>query len=487
MEKPDKKIFFDAIETDGILSIARRPDSPLGKTAGSVMGELRTTTSSPDDTPGGSGKPAISKYPMEVDSGHQYAPWSAWSGDDTLPNRIEQLLDLVPFARQVIYRKAQMATGDGIIYVKEKDLAKTDTPERAYVPDVEDFNEANEIDTEWFFPQALDFYTHFNAFSEMKLSVSRKYVLGLYHKEAPFSRLTKQDAAGVVRFLLYDAYFAWGMHQPFAQDKEQATTNGGSGILIPLLTWWDKESFFNSLRGYSFAYHTRIRAGRSPYYARPPWSGMFRKNGWLDAAADVPRIVNAMQKNQINLKYQIAIEESYFKSLYPEWDSYTAPQRIAALDKFEHKINDTLVGVDKGFASILTVFKFDSIQNKELGKVEIIAIDDKVKGDSWVPGSEKANFEITHAWGEHPTDFGLSRENGSMGSGSGSDKREVWNAKISLNTIEQRYLLGPLRLAYKYNKFGVVPMIAHTAHTTSNLSESGQVPGKGTTQPVAGK
>jgi hypothetical protein len=476
MEKPEN-IIFDAFEEAGQLRIARRPDP--------VLSELRTTSTGPDDVPGGTGRPAISRYPLEVDSGFDYAPWGTWSGDDSLPNRIEDLLDRVPFARQVIYRKAQMAAGDGIIYVKEADLARTPNPERAYLPDVEDFNEANQVDTEWFFPQALDFYTHFNAFSEMKLSLSRRFVLGLYHKEAPFSRLTAQDAAGVIRFLMYDAYFAWGMHQPFAAAGTGATSRGGTGILLPLFTWWDPTGFFDRLAGHSFSYHTRIRSGRSPYYARPPWIGMFKRNGWLDAAADVPRIVNAMQKNQINLKYQIAVEESYFKALHPEWDSYTAQQRSAALDKFEDRINETLTGVDKGYSSLLTVFKFDAVQQKELGKIEITAIDDKVKSDSWVPGAEKANFEITHAWGEHPTDFGLSRENGSMGSGSGSDKREVWNANISLNTIEQRYLLGPLNLAYKYNGFKVRAMVAHTSHTTSNLSESGLVPSKGTVQPTS--
>jgi len=141
--------------------------------------------------------------------------------------------------------------------------------------------------------------------------------------------------------------------------------------------------------------------------------------------------------------------------------------------------------VDKGYTSILTVFHFDELKNQALGKIEIIAIDDKVKSDSWVPGAERANFEIVQGLGAHPTDFGLSRENGAMGSGSGSDKREVYNTGISLNTVEQQCLLAPLNFISRYNRWGVRFLIDHTSHTTSNLNESGLVPSKNTLSPAS--
>jgi hypothetical protein len=470
------KIRFDAYEgRDGNLKIARNTD---------VVGELRTQSTDPDKVPANP-RPAISDYPLEWDSGYDYAPWGIYAGDDNLPNRMEYMADLVPLIRQVQLRKAKMLMGNGLIYVKEADLAKTSSPERAYLPDVEDFNDNSQIETEWLLPQAMEWNLHANTFSELKLSMSRRFITNIFHKEAPYCRLTKQDARGVIKYLAYDALFAWNQHQRGAGfDATNGKAAGGTATLMPLLPWWDAYQFFQTLRGDTFAYHTRIRSGRSPYYARPAHAGLFRANGWVEGAADVPRILNSLQKNQITLKYQITVEESYFKIEHPEWDSYTSAQRSAALDRFEDKINDRFVGVDKAYSTILSVFRFDPLQSKELGKVEIVAIDDKLKHDSWIPGAEKANFEIVHGMGEHPTNFGLAREGGAMGAGSGSDKKEVWNSSQDLNNIEQKLLLWVLKFAYKFNKFGVVPMIDMTSHTTSNLSESGKVHSQNNPQPA---
>lgn len=463
-------IRFYAFEQGGALRIARE-QLPAK--------ELPPSPTDPDKVPGS--RPAISDYPLEFESGYDYAPWGLYAGDDNLPNRLEYKADLVPLVRQVQRRQAKMLLGNGLIYVKESDLARTPSPERAYLPDVEDFNQNSQLETEWLLPQALEWALHANTFSELKLSLSRRFITGIFHKEATFCRLSQQDSAGVIRYVLYDALFGWNQHERGGSDRP-----GGTATLLPLMPWWNPAQFFERLRGDTFAFHTRIRSGRSPYYARAPHTGLFRPEGWVDAAADVPRIYNSMQKNQIVLKYQITVEESYFKIEHPEWESYTAEQRSAAIDRFEDNINDRFVGVDKSYSSILSVFRYDSYQNKELGKVEITAIDDKLKQDAWIPGAERANFEIVHGMGEHPTNFGLAREGGAMGAGSGSDKREVWNATQDLNSIEQKMLLWILRFAYRFNRFGVVPMIDMTAHTTSNLSESGKVPSQNTTSPKPG-
>ncbi len=469
-----EKIIFDAIDTgNGTLQVARRPMP-------SVAGELRIRSNDADHQPGSS-RPAISKYPSELSAGYTYAPWGAFPGDDGLPNRIEMKFERVAIAGQAALKLAKLLYGNGIIYVKTADLAKTAQPERAYSREIEDFMEENQIETEWFFPQCLDWQRHWNTFSELKLSMSRKFITGLFHKEAPFCRLSKQDDSGVIRHLLYDSRFALGMHQAGTPDNL-----GGSAAIIPLLTWFDQRGFFDRLRGFSFAHHSRIRFGRSIYYPRPPWVGLFTQDGWMDAAADVPRIVNSMAKNQITLKYQITLEESYFKIEHPDWDSYTAEQREAALIKLENRINDKLTGPDKAYTSILSVFRYDAMQQVELGKIEIVAIDDKIKKDSWVPGAERANFEIVQGLGAHPTDFGLAREGGSMGAGSGSDKREVYNTAIDTNTIEQTYLLNILNFVFRFNQWPYKALVDHTAHTTSNLSESGQVPSKNTVQPTEG-
>lgn len=470
------KISFDAYLHNGRLHLDRTPFDG----AGGVMGKMRISTSSADTIP--SSPPATTQYPLHVDSGYDYAPWGEWDGDDNLPNRIEAKFSKVSIAAQAALKLAKLLYGNGLVYFKEADLARSAQPLRHYHPLVEDFLQENLVATEWLFPQCQDWQRHWNTFSEMKLSMSGRFITNIFHKEAPFCRLGSQGADGIVRHLLYDAYFAWGQHQ---RSSSGDGSPGGSAVLLPLLNWFDKEAFFENLKGHTFAWHSRIRYGRAVYYSRPPWLGLFARNGWLDAAADVPRIVNAMQRNQINLKYQILVEETYFKIEHPEWESYTAAQRSAALDRFENAINDKFVGLDNGFASILSVYRYDALQAKELGKIEIVAIDDKLKKDAWVPGAERANFEIVQGLGAHPTQFGLAKENGAMGGGSGSDKREEFNTAITTNTVEQVYLLAPLNFISRFNGWGVRFCIDHTSHTTSNLSETGLVPSRNTLQPAS--
>jgi hypothetical protein len=111
----------------------------------------------------------------------------------------------------------------------------------------------------------------------------------------------------------------------------------------------------------------------------------------------------------------------------------------------------------------------------ELGKVQVIPIDDKVKKDEWVPGSEKSDAQIVQGLGGHPSHLGLASEGGKMGAGSGSDKREVYNIEISSNTMDQNILLEPLNWISRYNGWGVTFYIAHTRHTTTNMVEDGLV------------
>jgi hypothetical protein len=113
--------------------------------------------------------------------------------------------------------------------------------------------------------------------------------------------------------------------------------------------------------------------------------------------------------------------------------------------------------------------------------VEIIAVDDKVKKDAWVPSSNAADAQIVQGLGLHPSQVGLQPEGGKMGAGSGSDQRESFNTGITVNTIDQNILLEPLNWIATYNaqvdpEWDVTFFIDHTYHTTTNKQEDGMQP-----------
>ena len=143
--------------------------------------------------------------------------------------------------------------------------------------------------------------------------------------------------------------------------------------------------------------------------------------------------------------------------------------------------------------TISAVFREDQMSRQSRGKIEIIAIDDKVKKDGWVPSSNAADAQIAQGMGLHPSQLGLAPEGGKMGAGSGSDQRESYNTVITTNTIDQQILLEPLNWAAQYNarrggdqivdpEWDVTFYIDHTMHTTINNQESGLQPAEGSLQ-----
>lgn len=420
-------------------------------------------------SPGGIKKADMSTPPIPSWTDNGYS-WAYWGDDDLLPTKMSQKIAAVPIAGAVLAKKISMLEGNGIVYFKTADLAKGATVDRAYMPKIEMWLEDNRIQTEWFPGQCADYCLPFNAFSEVIFSKDQRQATGLYHISAEHGRLSKANQRNQVDWLLYSYHFPFG--------TGHADSNR---VAIPLYKWYDRENFLNNLRANKMAWHTRFPTPGLIYYARAWWLGLFKEGGWLDVSSDVPKIVRAMQKNQITLKYQILIPESYFQVRHPDWITYTHEKRKTIIDAKVAEINTYLAGTDNTGKSLVNVFKENEITGTAYGKIEIVAIDDKAKTGVWVPDSFAADAQIVQGFGMDPSQIGLQPSGGKMGAGSGSDKRESYNLLVTLNTPDQRRILEPLNWISRYNGWGVTFMVDHTMHTTTNDQESGQIPSKQTT------
>jgi len=403
--------------------------------------------------------------------------WAPWGKNDRLPTEIRCKLEKVPMAGTAISKLIAMMYGNGLAYYRNSELQDGKTKvKRAHIPAIESFLQKNKIKTKWLIPQFADYRYYINTFSEMVLNRNRDQIVNLYHKPAEFCRLGAMNERTLnIDKLYFSPDFAEGM-QP-AQDRRKE---------LPLYVWHEDEQFHKRLKRGKFAYHSRFETPGITYYARPFWIGLFRENGWIDVSANVPEIVNSMMRNQVILKYQILIPESYFQVRYHEWDQYSDDERNDIMDKLIDSINENLSGTQNAYKSITTLFKEDEFGNKS-GKIEILAIDDKMKKDNWVPSSEISDAQIVQGLGLHPSQVGLAPQGGKMGAGSGSDQRESFNTGISLNTIDQEIVLEPLNYVAEFNArinpdWDVTFFIDHTHHTTTNNKEDGMQPSDNTIQ-----
>jgi hypothetical protein len=389
--------------------------------------------------------------------------WAYWGDNDRLPTTMREKVELVPIAGATLKKKVDFMVGEDLEWFNTDELRKFGKDaEPVYLPEVEDFMSENRIENEWWPAQCADFCLPFNCFSELVLSNDRKKIRGLYHISAEHGRLAKANASNQIDWLLYS------MHYPFG--TAQADTNR---VAIPLYKWYDRDKFLSSLRNPKFAWHSRYPTPGMIYYARAWWLGLFKENGWLDVSSGVPKIVSAMQKNQMSLKYIIAIPESYFIIRYPDWTTYDSAQRQKVIDDKVADMNAYLSGVDNVYKSISYVFKENEITGAGIGKIEIIAVDDKAKSGTWVPDSYAADAQIVQGLGMDPSQIGLAPEGGKMGAGSGSDKMQSYNQLTLLNTKDQQIVLEPLNFISKFNKWGLTCVVKHTTLTTQDQNRTG--------------
>lgn len=420
--------------------------------------------------------PTMAPLPDDETIGYRWAPWGH---DDCLPTLIREKIYSVPMAARAIYQLTQMMYGNGIAYFRNSELEDGPKVSRAFIPQVEQFLRLNRIATKFLPGQIIDYRFYMNAFSEVIFNKRRDLITGIYHKSAEFCRLSTQDQQTLrINWMYYSPEFAEGRGPQNDKIKK-----------VQLFQWEDQERFLAGLTGHKFAWHSRFETPGATYYARPFWLGLFRKDGWLDVSARVPEIVNAMMNNQIRLKYHVLIPESYFEIRYPEWHTYTYEQKNKVIDSLINKINSTLSGTKNAFQSISTVFRQD-ISGNDMGKIEIIAVDDKIKDNAWVPSSDRADAQIVQSLGLHPSQVGLAPEGGKMGAGSGSDQRESFNTGITLNTIDQAVILEPLNWIAAFNaqtdpaNWDITFFIDHTFHTTTNNAEDGMKPSDTTITPL---
>lgn len=400
--------------------------------------------------------------PVWTDNG---VNWAWWGDFDLLPTTMRQKVELVPTAGAALEKKISMMIGEDLVWVRTEDYRRAGlAAEPVYDAQVEDWMEMNRIETEWWPAQCADYCLHYNTFSEFILSNDRSRITGLYHIAAEHGRLSKANGRNEVDWLLHSLHFPFGTAQ-----------NDATRVYMPLYKWYDRDAFFSKLRNNKFAWHTRFPTPGMIYYARPWWLGLFKENGWMDVSAAVPKIVSAMQRNQVTLKYVIAIPESYFVIIHPEWGAYTSLQRQTIIDNKVAELNKHLSGTENVFKSISFVFQQNEVTGHALGKIEITAVDDKAKEGTWVPDSYAADAQIVQGFGIHPTNIGLTSNSGSMGAGSGSDKMQTYNQGILLNTKDQRLALEPLNMMSRFNGWGLTCIVKHTTLTTQDHNRAGVV------------
>lgn len=188
------------------------------------------------------------------------------------------------------------------------------------------------------------------------------------------------------------------------------------------------------------------------YYPESPWHSI-TKSGWLDIANSIPEYKKALFNNQVSIKYLIEIDERYFKNVYSDWLDIDSSNRIAIRTTLIDAINDSLGGNTNAGKSIQSM-KFVDDNGNQISAITITAIDDKLKEGVYLPEASAANSEILVAAGVDATLIGgAGIPGGSLGAGSGSDKREAFTILSALMKTNRETSMEPLEFIQQYNNW----------------------------------
>lgn len=209
------------------------------------------------------------------------------------------------------------------------------------------------------------------------------------------------------------------------------------------------------------------------YYPIATWhSAYFSK--WIQVSNSIPEFKKALFENQSTIKYHIEVDNDYFKAKYEEaWEDFTVDEKETKRKEFVDFIDEALRSTKNTGKSIWSMIYRDE-DGKEIPGLKVTAIDDKLKDGAFLPDGEVANNEILSAISVDGCIIS-SGTPGSMGAGSGSDKRVAWDILSARSKPKREYTTSIFEFIQQYNNWNasLVGAFEDTQITTLDKNPTG--------------
>jgi hypothetical protein len=286
---------------------------------------------------------------------------------------------------------------------------------------------------------ASDFYWFFNVFPELLVSVDRSQIISIATQEAAFCRWKLNQDKNMIDKCVINS--DWVEHKPDYNIEVATIDKYEIGAVDKL----------RNSSVYKFIYPLSYPTPGKTYYQLAHWHSVI-ENGWMDVAKAIPLFKKELMKDQITLKYHIAVPSWWWSWKYPGFESFTQEKRTELITEELNSLNKFLTSKESQGGVLMTTYLFDQPNTKQYAEWKITPIDDKIKDGKYIEDSQEASSHLLYAAGLDQALFGQGPGKG-MGSGSGSDARVAFN--IYMATIEPHldFILEPLYFIKDYNRW----------------------------------
>ena len=348
--------------------------------------------------------------------------------DNELPFHIMREIGSDEVMSQNLFFNILTAYGSGLQYVDRETKAPTEDPE------IQRFMLMNSM-REFFLEQCTDMKYYFFAVAVIILNKEGTQIVQVRHKDACYCRFEKADKKGRINHIFY-ANWKKSDGNLTRKDVEMITLLDEKNPLGHLEVLMGRAPGADGLTevrtsARKFAVVMRFPTPGQRYYPSPYYTAIFRGD-WYDLKKLIGKGKKAKIRNSTSVKYQVEIHRDYWDTLFSnEQIDDPLEQRKRMKKEIENIKNFVTGSVNAGKVWVSSYF-IDSY-GKEQRMVRINLIDTAKEGGDWSDDIQESSNMMCYGLNIHPNLVGAVPGK-SQSNNSGSDKRELFTLKQSLET-----------------------------------------------------
>lgn len=391
----------------------------------------------------------------------------AWGSQNKLPYGVTRAIATDEVMSQNKLFNVQSLYGLGLQY---HDI-DTDKPTRN--AEVRNFLIKNSFPS-LFLEQCTDMKYFYFSVMLIVLSNDKASIVKVHHLDACNVRFKKADAHGKIKHIFYGNWekndYSKIVRYPLLSMKDP---------LSDLFVRTGKErnpktgNFEKINTQAAYAIVTKFPTPGFAYYPVPYYMSVF-KSKWFEIKQLAATYKKAKLKNLGSIRYVVSIHKSYWEEKFIENGITNDIQKQKELrNKIYEDIKTFVTGVENSGKMWITG-SYTSPDGKQISQINITKVDDKTEGGDFSEENQEACNMICYADGIHPNMVGAVPGKAQQNN-SGSDKRELFTLKQTLETAFRDVMLLPHELIIQFNGWNdivrpVIPMALLTTldtHTDS--------------------
>ena len=369
---------------------------------------------------------------------YHYIPFGP---DDQLPYKIINLIGRDEIMSQNKYFNVLTCYASGLQYMD----FDTDKPTKD--ADIKRFIHRNSLKS-LFLEQITDMKYFFFSVDVIILSKDRSRIVQLRHKESCYTRFEQADDKGKINHIFYGDF-----RKANPKNIERIQLLNPADPLGELMVLCGREPGEDGqckvrTNEYKFAIVSKFPTPGLQYYPVPYYSSVFRGH-WYDIKQLIGVGKKAILSNASSIKYHVEVHKDYWEELCTDEGLFDPEEKKKRIEKEYQNIREFVTGIENSGKLWVSRF-YQNPDGKEVSMVKINVIDTSKKGGDYADDVQESATVLCYTDNIHPNLVGAVPGK-SQSNNSGSDKRELFTLKQSIEKSTHDILSRPHELIIEFN------------------------------------